>query len=35
MTDRDRAYNDYLKGLTYKNIAKKYGVSVNTVKSWK
>lgn len=35
MTDRDRAYNDYLKGLTYKKIAEKYGVTVNTVKSWK
>lgn len=35
MTDKEKAYNDYLKGLKYKEIADKYGVSVNTVKSWK
>lgn len=29
------AYNDYEKGLKYKEIANKFGVSVNTVKSWK
>lgn len=35
MTDQDKAYNDYLKGMKYKNIAEKYNVSINTVKSWK
>lgn len=34
MTTQEQAYNDYIKGLKYKEIAKKYGVSVNTVKSW-
>ena len=29
------AENDYIKGMSYKNIAKKYNVSINTVKSWK
>lgn len=29
------AYEDYLKGLKYKEIAEKYNVSINTVKSWK
>jgi len=28
------AYNDYLEGMKRKDIAEKYGVSVNTVKSW-
>ncbi|MCR1821823.1 phage terminase small subunit [Terrisporobacter muris] len=28
------AYEDYLKGLKYKQIAEKYNVSVSTVKSW-
>lgn len=28
------AYEDYLKGLKYKEIAEKHGVSVSTVKSW-
>ncbi|WP_427114148.1 phage terminase small subunit [Megasphaera sueciensis] len=32
---RDKAYNDYLGGMKYKEIAEKYGVSINTVKSWK
>ncbi|MGE1061815.1 phage terminase small subunit [Megasphaera paucivorans] len=32
---RDKAYNDYLDGMKYKEIAEKYGVSINTVKSWK
>lgn len=31
----DLAYIDYLKGLKYKEIAEKYGVTINTVKSWK
>lgn len=34
MTTQEKAYNDYVKGLKYKEIADKYGVSVNTVKSW-
>ena len=34
MTTQEKAYNDYVKGLKSKEIAKKYGVSVNTVKSW-
>lgn len=29
------AYDDYTKGLKYKEIAQKYNVSLNTVKSWK
>lgn len=29
------AYEDYLKGMKYKEIAEKYGVTINTVKSWK
>ena len=31
----DLAYVDYCKGLKYKEIAEKYGVTINTVKSWK
>ena len=29
------AYEDYQKGMKYKEIAEKYGVTLNTVKSWK
>lgn len=29
------AENDYVTGMKYKDIATKYGVSINTVKSWK
>lgn len=29
------AEKDYVKGMKYKDIAEKYGVSLNTVKSWK
>ena len=29
------AYEDYIKGMKYKEIADKYNVSLNTVKSWK
>src|SRR5690554_6922120 len=29
------AYNDYKNGMKYKEIAEKYGVTLNTVKSWK
>ncbi|GIM29886.1 DNA-binding protein [Clostridium polyendosporum] len=31
---KDRAKKDYLKGLKYKELADKYSVSVNTIKSW-
>ncbi|NBJ69027.1 MULTISPECIES: phage terminase small subunit-related protein [Clostridia] len=30
-----KAEIDYNNGMKYKDIAKKYGVSINTVKSWK
>ncbi|PAE66204.1 hypothetical protein CHH85_20295 [Bacillus subtilis] len=30
-----QAYKDYAKGMKYKDLAEKYGVSVNTIKSWK
>lgn len=30
-----KAFSDYQKGLKYKEIAEKYGVSISTVKSWK
>lgn len=33
--NKDRAYHDYQSGMKYKDIAEKYGVSLNTVKSWK
>lgn len=29
------AYIDYCRGMKYKDISEKYGVSINTVKSWK
>lgn len=29
------AEKDYMRGMKYKDIAEKYGVSINTVKSWK
>lgn len=32
---REKAHEDYLAGMKYKDIAEKYGVTVNTVKSWK
>ena len=31
----EQAENDYMTGMKYKDIALKYGVSINTVKSWK
>jgi uncharacterized protein YjcR len=31
---RDQAYKDYQRGMKYKEIAKKYGVSLSAVKSW-
>ncbi|KAA8346326.1 terminase [Leuconostoc mesenteroides] len=35
MKKYEEAEQDYLSGLKYKDIAKKYGVSISTVKSWK
>lgn len=32
---KDKAYKDYVSGMKYKDIADKYNVSINTVKSWK
>lgn len=32
---RQQAENDYMLGMKYKDIANKYDVSINTVKSWK
>lgn len=33
--DYELAEKDYMLGMKYKDIAEKYGVSINTVKSWK
>lgn len=35
MDNHIKAEKDYVKGMKYKEIAEKYGVSINTVKSWK
>lgn len=35
MDNHIQAEKDYVKGMKYKEIAEKYGVSINTVKSWK
>lgn len=35
MNDQEKAKQDYLAGMKYKDIAEKYGVTVNTVKSWR
>lgn len=35
VSNAELAYQDYLKGMKYKEIAEKYGVTINTVKSWK
>ena len=35
MSRIEDAEKDYLAGMKYKDIAEKYGVSINTVKSWK
>lgn len=35
MDAKDLAYKDYMDGMKYQDIANKYGVSINTVKSWK
>ncbi|AOM13818.1 P27 family phage terminase small subunit [Bacillus thuringiensis] len=34
-THQEAAHSDYLSGMKYKDIAEKYAVSINTVKSWK
>lgn len=34
-TNAELAYQDYRNGMKYKEIAEKYGVTINTVKSWK
>ncbi|GAA0865915.1 P27 family phage terminase small subunit [Paraclostridium tenue] len=31
----EKAYIDYISGMKYKDIAEKYNVKVNTIKSWK
>ncbi len=31
---RNRAFEDYKRGMKYKDIAEKYGVSLSAVKSW-
>lgn len=33
--DHEQAEKDYLKGMKYKDLAEKYQVSINTIKSWK
>jgi len=33
--NKDLAYQDYLNGMKYKEITKKHGVTIHTVKSWK
>lgn len=35
MIKQEKAEKDYLSGMKYKDIAEKYGISINTVKSWK
>lgn len=32
---KEKAYKDYISGMKYKDIADKYSVSINTIKSWK
>ncbi|EJE7236597.1 P27 family phage terminase small subunit [Clostridium botulinum] len=32
---KEKAYKDYISGMKYKDIADKYNISINTVKSWK
>lgn len=34
MDAKNLAFQDYMDGMKYKDIAEKYGVSINTVKSW-
>ena len=33
--DRKEVQQDYLNGIKYKDLAEKYGVTINTIKSWK
>jgi len=33
--DKEKVREDYLKGMKYKELAEKYGVTLNTIKSWK
>jgi uncharacterized protein YjcR len=35
MDVKRQVHDDYIKGMKYKEIADKYGISVNTIKSWK
>lgn len=35
MTTKEQAEQDYMAGMKYKDIAAKYDVTINTVKSWK
>lgn len=35
ITTSEKAHGDYINGMKYKDIAEKYGVSINTVKSWR
>lgn len=35
MTTKEQAEQDYMAGMKYKDIAAKYDVTLNTVKSWK
>ncbi|MPQ45335.1 helix-turn-helix domain-containing protein [Clostridium tarantellae] len=35
LTISEKAHNDYINGMKYADIAEKYGVSFNTVKSWR
>ena len=35
MENYERAETDYMLGMKYKDIAEKYGTTINTVKSWK
>nr|WP_050608237.1 P27 family phage terminase small subunit [Clostridium niameyense] len=35
LTKSEKAYEDYILGMTYQKIADKFEVSINTVKSWK
>lgn len=35
MENYEKAEQDYMGGMKYKDIAEKYGTTINTVKSWK
>ena len=35
VTKQEQAEKDYMAGMKYKDIADKYGTTINTVKSWK